>query len=96
MLFVMTNYLGLISAAVLLVLVLISNNFAIKRLGLAAWKRLQRLAYVAVALVLLHGATYQFLEKRSLPWVIVISILTLEVAAVQLKGRALGSTHATR
>lgn len=96
LLFTATNYLGLVSASVLLMLVLISNSFAIKRLGLDSWKRLQRLAYVAAALVLIHGAAYQFLEKRPLPWVIAMLVLALGVAAVQLKGRSLKSALVTR
>ena len=88
MAFVATNYLGLVSAALLVVLVLISNNKAIVRLGLERWKRIQRLAYFAVAIAIIHGFMYQLIEKRSIAWVLIVAITTALTATLQLSGIA--------
>jgi len=40
--------------AIMLLLALLSNEWAIKKLGIIAWKNIQRLAYLAFALSLIH------------------------------------------
>jgi DMSO/TMAO reductase YedYZ heme-binding membrane subunit len=93
MVFVTTNYLGLVSAAMLLVLVLISNNKAIVRFGLERWKRIQRLAYFAVAIAIIHGFMYQLIEKRSITWVLVVATITALTLMLQLSGIARRSSR---
>ncbi|HEX2721769.1 MAG TPA: hypothetical protein VHM24_02545 [Gemmatimonadaceae bacterium] len=84
--FVTTNYLGFVSAGILAVLVIISNNVAVRSLGLSKWKRIQRLAYVAAAAALVHGVVYQILEKRASFLIAFIAALSGMVVLVQLKG----------
>jgi sulfoxide reductase heme-binding subunit YedZ len=86
--FLVANYLGLMSAGMLLMLVVISNDIAIRRLGLARWKRTQRLLYPAVIGVAAHGFIYQFLEKRALAGILVLAAAFLGVGWVQLRGAA--------
>ncbi len=62
--FVTANHLGLIAALLLLFLMLLSNDIALKTLGVSRWKWFQRSSYVVFGLVVLHGALYQLLEKR--------------------------------
>lgn len=84
--FVVSNYLGLLSAAVLSALIAISNNSAIRALGIGAWKRIQRTAYVAFVAAMIHGLFYQTLEHRTallIGMTLVISALSI---GLQLKG----------
>jgi len=84
--FVVSNYLGLVSALVLLALIAISNNRFIRTLGLGAWKRIQRLAYVAFVAAMIHGLFYQTLEDRTallIGMTVVISALSI---GLQLRG----------
>ncbi len=85
-LFVATNWLGLISAALLLVLVGISNNPSVRSLGLPRWKRLQRWAYVAAVAMLIHAFLYEFLETRVLIGVLTTIAAALAVTILQIKG----------
>jgi sulfoxide reductase heme-binding subunit YedZ len=86
--FLIANYVGLMSAGILLVLVVISNNIAIRRLGLARWKRTQRLLYPAALGVAAHGFIYQFLEERALAGVVILAAASLVVGWLQLRGAA--------
>ena len=86
--FVGTNWLGLLSAIVLLTLITISNNAGVRSLGLPRWKRIQRTAYIAAAAAVLHGIVYQMLEKRNPLLIGFIALCTGTVLAIQLKGLA--------
>ncbi len=92
-LFVTTNWLGLISAAVLAVLVGISNNQSVKTLGLPRWKRLQRLAYLAAGAILVHGFLYEFLESRVLIGVLTTVGSAAAVVILQVKGAQARREH---
>jgi sulfoxide reductase heme-binding subunit YedZ len=86
-LFLAANWIGLLSVVLLAGLVTISNNPALKKLGLQTWKFLQRWAYPAAALAALHGVAFQVLERRSKPLIVLIALMTLGVVVLQLKGR---------
>ena len=45
-----------------LMLLLLSNDRSLRRLGPKWWKRLQRSSYVAIALTFYHGFAFQYLE----------------------------------
>ncbi len=62
--FMLANLLGAFQAALFGLLLLISNNRALRRLGTRRWKWLQRLTYVAAASVAAHGLLYQLIERR--------------------------------
>jgi sulfoxide reductase heme-binding subunit YedZ len=84
--FVTANYLGLSAALLLLVLMLLSNDIALKMLGVAKWKWLQRSSYLVLGLVVLHGALYQMLEKRSVLLVAVFLIVAAFAVLLQIAG----------
>ena len=84
--FGLANYAGLAAAAILAVLLAVSNDASLRRLGARRWKRLQRWTYAAAALVALHGAIYQALEGRTLPAVLLFSLVAAGVAVLQLAG----------
>ncbi|HVF40924.1 MAG TPA: hypothetical protein VM939_13570 [Gemmatimonadaceae bacterium] len=86
--FISANYAGLIAAIGLLVLLLISNDIALRKLGTSRWKSIQRYNYLIVALVVAHGALYQLLERRAFALVIAFAGVILATALLQLRGRS--------
>jgi sulfoxide reductase heme-binding subunit YedZ len=90
--FGLANYTGLVAALLLVLLVALSNDFSLRRLGAPRWKWLQRWNYALFALVLVHGILYQLIEKRSWPWpvwfgALVLVALLLQVAGIVAIGR---------
>ena len=63
-LFGVANHAGLIAALLFLLLLAISNDLSLRRLGTKKWKSLQRWTYIAAALTILHAVAYQHIEKR--------------------------------
>jgi sulfoxide reductase heme-binding subunit YedZ len=84
--FGLANYSGLGVSLVLVLLLSLSNNAALTRLGSQRWKSLQRLNYAGFALLVVHGAVYQFLEKRMAGFVLVFAIAVLFVGTLQISG----------
>lgn len=80
------NDTGLIAALLFLLLLALSNDLSLRRLGTRRWKSLQRWTYVAVALTVVHGVAYQQIEKRQQSYKAVLWITTGVLAAVQLVG----------
>lgn len=80
------NYTGLGVTLVLIVLLVISNNFSMRKLGTGSWKKIQRWNYVGGGLVILHCIAYQLISKRSLPFVTLFSVIALVVLTFQMKG----------
>jgi sulfoxide reductase heme-binding subunit YedZ len=64
--FGLANYAGLLLASLLALLLAISNDIAMRRLGMRRWKNLQRLSYLALLAIMIHGLAYQELENRDL------------------------------
>ena len=62
--FGLANYLGLISALIILVLLLSSNNYSIKKLNPKNWKNLQRLSYVMFILAIIHCIFYRIISSN--------------------------------
>jgi methionine sulfoxide reductase heme-binding subunit len=84
--FGITNDLGLIATLIFLVLLAISSNAAIRKLGPQRWKTIQRWTYVAALLVVAHGFVYQVLEKQKFAFVILVIAVTTAVATLQVSG----------
>lgn len=81
-----TNWSGLGAAIILLGLAAISNDVSLRRFGARRWKSLQRWNYAAFALIALHGAVYQLLEKRTPGWVVTYALVLVVVLATQVHG----------
>ena len=84
-LFGIGNDTGLLAALLFLVLLAISNDLSLRRLGTRTWKSLQRWTYMAVALTLMHAVAYQLVEKRqaaydALVWATIAMTAVLQVA----------------
>jgi sulfoxide reductase heme-binding subunit YedZ len=87
------NYVGLGAALLFLILLAISNDLSLRNLGIHRWKSIQRWTYVAFGLTVAHGVAYQLIEKRRLPWVLVLSFLIILVVTVQILGRVCFLKH---
>ncbi len=77
---------GLAAGAVLLLLLLISSDRALRLLSTERWKKLQKAAHLALWLTVIHGFVFQVLEARYLP-LAVLAVITLFVFGLQFRGR---------
>ena len=85
-LFGFSNYTGAIAALLFVLLLAISNDLSLRRLGTQRWKSLQRWTYAAVALTFIHGIAYQHIETRYLALEAVVWTAAAVVCAVQIVG----------
>lgn len=81
------NDTGLAAALLLIVLGAISNDVALRRLGVPRWRAIQRMAYLVIALTTAHAVIYQAIEKQRLPLVLILAALTMTVVTLQMLGR---------
>jgi len=72
---------------VFLVLLGLSNNLSLRRLGTDRWKRLQGIATVAFALTAAHGAIFQLIEGRTGGWLAGLVMLTVAVFVLRRRSR---------
>jgi methionine sulfoxide reductase heme-binding subunit len=84
--FGIANFAGIFQATLILLILVISNDVMILRLGLGRWKRLQRLSYAALLLILIHGFAYQRVENRDGLLRIVFLVLIGSAAMIQIAG----------
>ena len=82
-LFGLANYIGLVATLVVALLLALSNDWSLRRLGARKWKSLQRWNYAGFVFIALHGAIYQVIEKRTLPYPIVFIATLALVGALQ-------------
>lgn len=95
-LFGFANYTGLLAVVIAGLLLALSNDYYLRRLGTARWKRLQRWNYALVALVVAHGIAFQVIEERKLPFVLVFAALVLATGCVQYLGWRRGRERVSR
>ena len=81
--FIAANWLGLLATLLLLVLLSLSNDISLRRLGTQRWKLIQQATYIVVCAVVLHGAAYQIIEKRK--WIAATVFSALAVIALILQ-----------
>ena len=77
------NWVGLVATLVLIVLLATSNNGAMRSLGVARWKSVQRSVYLLVATLAIHGMVYQVLTNRPWPAVALLWLTLLWIGALQ-------------
>jgi len=85
-LFGFANHFGLIATVILLILLAISNNVAVRKIGPMRWKGIQRWLYAAGIFVIAHGLLYQVVEQRSLAYVALVIIVTTAIIVMQSVG----------
>jgi sulfoxide reductase heme-binding subunit YedZ len=86
-LFGFANWTGLGATLVLLMLLAISNDIALRALGSRRWKAWQRWTYWAGALVVAHTLAYQVIARSHGRWMLAFSVVAAVVLALQLDGR---------
>jgi methionine sulfoxide reductase heme-binding subunit len=84
--FGIANHLGLIAALIIVVLLVISNNVSLRRLGPRRWKGIQRYIYLAAGLVAVHGLIYQIIERRQSAFIACLIAIAAATAAMQCLG----------
>lgn len=80
------NYTGIIAALLFVGLLLISNDLSLRTFGTRRWKTLQRMAYVAFFLTIVHGWAFQMVEDRKIPWMAVFWFIAAIAFIAQLSG----------
>ena len=85
--FLAANYTGLAATMLLLLLLVISNDAAMRALGTARWKRIQRLNYLLFALVVTHGALYLAVDRASWALIVAFVLIVAVTCQIQLQGR---------
>ena len=74
---------GFIAGLILLVLLLISNDWSLRKFGQKHWRRVQKSSFAALVLTVLHGLAFQLLESRWLILVAGLLILGFAVFAIR-------------
>lgn len=82
----LANHSGLASTLILLFLLALSNDMALRRLGAKRWKSFQRWNYAGFALMAMHASIYQAMEQRTPPWILVLAGTVAGVVATQFVG----------
>ncbi|HEX6822337.1 MAG TPA: hypothetical protein VF123_09800, partial [Candidatus Sulfotelmatobacter sp.] len=80
------NDTGVVAAVLFLLLLAISNDLSLRRLGTRRWKSLQRWTYAVVILTILHGVAYQHVEERRAPYTVLLAGITIAIAIFQFAG----------
>ncbi|MEP6704344.1 MAG: ferric reductase-like transmembrane domain-containing protein [Acidobacteriota bacterium] len=80
------NYVGALATFLVVILLGTSNDYSIRRLGKMRWKTVQRFNYLFFALVMLHSLFYVAVEKRFMPYALVLVLISAYVLAVQFAG----------
>lgn len=61
--FGLANYTGVIAAFLIIVLIITSNDYSIKKLNPTNWKNIQRITYLMFAIVLIHSVYYRMVAN---------------------------------
>jgi DMSO/TMAO reductase YedYZ heme-binding membrane subunit len=87
-LFAWGSIVGTLAGVLLVILLAISNDKLLGRLGQKNWKRVQGLAYPAFLLTAVHGFAFQLLESRRAGVIILLAALCLLVIFSRLASRS--------
>ena len=85
-LFGFANYTGAFSTLLLIALLATSNDYALRALGTAQWKQLQRWNYAVFVLAALHAFAYQTSEHQKLPFVATAVVCVALAVVLQAAG----------
>lgn len=80
------NYTGLVAGLILVLLLALSNDLSLRRLGARRWKTLQRANYFGMGLIVVHGVIYQYVEKRQAYFVALFALLAVIAVGLQFAG----------
>lgn len=80
------SIIGFLVGILVLLLLVLSNSKIMKLLGARWWKRLQRFAYPAFVLTVLHGFAFQALEARNFLLIGIVIAVLIGVVILQISG----------
>jgi len=88
--FGLANYTGLISALIIILLLITSNDYLLKKLNSTNWKNIQRLSYLMFILAIIHCFYYRIVKGNlnliySLYIPLFIIVLTFQMIGMRLK-----------
>ncbi len=96
--FGIANYTGAIAALLIILLIIISNDYSLRKLKASRWKSMQRLSYLMFILVLIHSIFYSIvLDHKSyifylyIPVLLVVLIFQFIGMKIKLKRHAITS-----
>src|SRR5665648_9697 len=94
--FGLANYTGLISALIIIVLLMTSNDFSFRKLNPSTWKNIQRFSYLAFIFALIHSIYYKIVQTNlDLIWYLYlplfIFVLLFQMIGIRMKLRKLSS-----
>lgn len=78
---------GYLVGLVVLALLTLSNDWSLRRLGAARWKRLQRAATLAFGLTVAHGVVFQILEGRTRGWLPALVVVSAAILLLRARAR---------
>ena len=88
--FGIANYSGAIAALLIMLLIIISNDYSLRKLKADRWKNLQRLSYLMFSLVLIHSILYSIALKH-IPYIVYLytpvflAVLIFQLIGIKLK-----------
>lgn len=85
-LFGFSNDTGALAALLIVMLLAISNDLSLRRLGTRQWKSLQQWTYAAAVFMLAHAVGYQSIEKRQLSYEVVLWATVALIFILQVSG----------
>ena len=102
--FGVANHSGLFLTLVILLLLALSNDFALRRLSPGRWKAIHRWNYPGFAALAQHAALYQVIENRSIPimtgqivnMVIVVGCQVMGFRATRVRATRPGAVRSSR
>ena len=77
---------GYVVALLFLILMALSNDIWVRKIGMRWWKRLQRMSYLVFGLTVAHAFLFQILESRSRRWILGVGLVTIGVVFAQIWG----------
>ena len=88
--FGLANYTGLMSAMIIILLLITSNDYLLKKLTSTYWKNIQRLSYLMFILALIHCFYYRIVKENLnlIYWIYIplfITVLIFQMIGVYLK-----------
>jgi sulfoxide reductase heme-binding subunit YedZ len=84
--FGLTSYLGLGATLIIIMLLYLSRDKAIKKFGVRKWKKLQRFSYIAICMTLLHNLILLIIANRNLGFIAIFSAVSLLIIVFQYLG----------
>ena len=92
--FGLANYTGLISGLIVIILLMTSNDFSLRKFNSNTWKNIQRFSYLAFIFALIHSVYYKIVQTNlSLIWYFYLPlffmVLIFQLIGVRIKSRQL-------